>query len=410
MVADMHCHYPMHVLAGAPQPRRAARLERSPNLTLDAMTSYSQRPGWLEKLRAAALRLAAGRLNYEEDRWRVSLDGLLEGDVRAVFSVLYEPFAEFDLDEPPGAPPERGYFGDLIRQIDRVEEDLARVDPEGRRHEIVKSPDRLDGAVEAGKVAFMHCVEGGFHLGDEVEEIDARVAELAGRGVVYVTLAHLFWRGVATNAPALPFMKDRTYNAIFRQPRGYGLSKLGRAAVEAMHRHRVMVDVSHMSQRALDDTFELLEELDRRAGAEAEERPAIATHAGYRFGSQAYMLSPETIGKIAARGGVVGLILSRHQLGEAAGLRDPEDPAETPQVLRRHIDAIRACTPSRSNAHVAIGSDLDGFIKPTLAGIETAADLSSLEAPLRETYGEDADAILRGNAMRVARQALLRPA
>jgi microsomal dipeptidase-like Zn-dependent dipeptidase len=54
---------------------------------------------------------------------------------------------------------------------------------------------------------------------------------------------------------------------------------------------------------------------------------------------------------------------------------------------------------------VAIGSDLDGFIKPTMAGIETVADLATLEEPLRAAY-PDADAILSGNALRVARWAL----
>ena len=44
------------------------------------------------------------------------------------------------------------------------------------------------------------------------------MAELAGRGVGYVTIAHLFYRGIATNAPALPMLSDATYNRIFCQP------------------------------------------------------------------------------------------------------------------------------------------------------------------------------------------------
>lgn len=121
---------------------------------------------------------------------------------------------------------------------------------------------------------------------------------------------------------------------------------------------------------------------------------------------QEYMLSPETIERIARRDGVIGLILARRQLHENAGVEDPDDPAETPVVLRRHIDAVRACVPGETNAHVAIGSDLDGFIKPTMAGIETAGDLATLARPLRDAYGDDAEAILAGNALRVARKAL----
>jgi microsomal dipeptidase-like Zn-dependent dipeptidase len=132
----------------------------------------------------------------------------------------------------------------------------------------------------------------------------------------------------------------------------------------------------------------------------------LATHAGYRFGKQEYMLAPETIRRIARRDGVIGLILARHQLNDEAGVKDPESPAETHAVLRRHIDAIRLCVPGHVNAHVAIGSDLDGFIKPTVAGIETAGDLATLAQPLRDAYGADAEAILSGNAMRVARKGL----
>ena len=52
-------------------------------------------------------------------------------------------------------------------------------------------------------MAFLHCVEGGFHLGDSPEAVRSNVAELAGEGVAYVTLAHLFWRQIATNTPAI---------------------------------------------------------------------------------------------------------------------------------------------------------------------------------------------------------------
>jgi microsomal dipeptidase-like Zn-dependent dipeptidase len=397
----MHCHYPMHLAAQAPkEPWR-----ESSNLTGEVMTKQPRRPEWLEKLRAGALRVAANHLNFGDDRWRVSLNELEGGDVRAVFSVLYEPFAELDLDEPYGAMPEEGYFEDLIGRLDGVEEDLRAQDPSQARHKVVKSAAELDSTVEAGRIAFMHCVEGGFHLGGNPEAMGERVAELKTRGVVYITVAHLFWRQVATNAPAIPFLGDRLYRTLFHQP-AQGLTPLGEAIIRAMYDERMLIDVSHMSERALDDTFRLLDELDVETGSEPTEHPVVATHAGYRFGPQKYMLSPATIHRIAARGGVIGLILARHQLCEKADVDDPDDPAETGAVLRRHIDAIRLRVPGRINSHVAIGSDLDGFIKPTMAGIETASDLATLEAPLREAYGADAEMILNGNAMRVARWAL----
>lgn len=399
MIADMHCHYPMHLAAQAPK-----RALPETDLSAEQLGEISERPDWVERARAAGIKLAANFLN-SDDGWRVSLPELKRGDVRAVFSVLFEPFAEFDLDEPYGAAPEKGYFHDLSTRIDGVEAELAALAREDPGHEVVTTAADLDRVTTAGKVAFMHCVEGGFHLGGEVDEVKENVGILADRGVVYITLAHLFWRQIATNAPAIPFLGDGLYKRIFKQP-SRGLSDLGEAAIEAMYERGMLIDLSHMNQQALDETFALLDRLDRKSGAAPTDHPVVATHAGYRFGEQEYMLSPDTVKAIARRGGVIGLILARHQLNDEAGVEDPDDEAETPLVLKKHIDEIRACVPGNTNAHVAIGSDLDGFIKPTVAGIEKAGDLAKLDVWLRNEYRDDAEMILSGNAMEVARKAL----
>jgi microsomal dipeptidase-like Zn-dependent dipeptidase len=210
---------------------------------------------------------------------------------------------------------------------------------------------------------------------------------------------------VATNAPAIPMIPDDVYRLVFPEPEDKGLTGLGRAAVEAMYEHKVLIDLSHMSERSLTDTFDLLDRLDQASGAAPTDHPVIAGHTGYRFGDQEYMLSAETIRRIATRGGVIGLIMARHQLNDGDVNPDEDDPKQTPKVVIRHIDAIRDALGAATNEHVAIGSDLDGFIKPTMAGIETVADLATLEEPLRAAY-PDADAILSGNALRVARWAL----
>jgi len=401
VLVDMHCHYPMHLLEGAD----ADDLPAQPmNVTAHRMGRHHGVGGWLRSL---VIRIAANWFNYRDDHWRVSLAELERGGFGAVYSVLYDPFAEFDLKRPYGAPPQSTYFPRLIALLDQVENDLSKLDLDGRRHAVVKSKDELNAAVAAGKVAFMHCVEGGFHLGATPEEVTANVATLKERGVVYITLAHLFWRDVATDAPAIPFLKDRIYKKLFHQP-GVGLNELGKAAVRAMYREGILVDLSHMSERSIADTFELLDDLDQHYGLEPKQRPVIATHAGYRFRKhgQEYMLSCETVSRIAARDGVIGLIMARHQLHDGVRLTNPDDPAETLRVMRLHIDAIRRHVPHHTNHHVATGSDLDGFIKPTVAGIDTAGDMWRLEHPLREAYDTDADAILNGNALRMARAAL----
>ena len=392
MIADLHCHYPMHLLEHAP-----------PSETYDRMVRVRRRPRWLEKLRALVIRFAARGFNYRDHAsgWRVDLDRLEKGKVRLVLSVLYEPFAEIDLDELPNSDPEDGYFSDLIDHLDRVEKELSQIDPDRRRHLVARSEADLAAAADTGRIAFVHCVEGGFHLGRTNAAITKNVAELARRGVGYVTVAHLFYRGIATNAPALPMFSDRTYNRIFCQPHK-GLTELGREAVRAMYANRILIDVSHMSAEALDDTFDLLKELDSEHGAEPTTFPVVATHAGYRFGNQAYMLDRRNIERVVARDGVIGLIMARHQLQD--GIGDGEGIDHTVATVGRHIDRIREI--AGSHAHVGIGSDLDGFIKPTMSGIEFADDLGKLEAPLRAAYPQDADAILFGNAQRVVARVL----
>lgn len=393
-IADLHCHYPMHLLADGKRSKTGPALR--------AMTRINKRGGW-DRLKATILLLAARKANFRNvwDTWRVSLERLSAGDVDLVFSVLYMPDAEIDTSGWPEGSPSEKSFDELIEHLDQVEESLA-----GRAVVVTAKADLKGTAADAHLPRFAHCIEGGFHLGPAADQYDDRVRLLSERGVAYITLAHLFWRQVATNAPALPFLSDSQYRWLFSQPSNVGLNELGRTAVRAMFKHRVLIDISHMSEAAIDDTFELLDELDHTHGTDPKEYPVIATHAGFRFGNQSYMLSERTIERIAERDGVIGLIMAHHQLNDGLYKRRG-DFNRTLAVLHAHIDAIRGIT--GSHRHTGIGSDLDGFIKPTVGGIEYANDLAKLIKPLGETYSEDAEAILRKNALRVLRRTLAEP-
>jgi microsomal dipeptidase-like Zn-dependent dipeptidase len=399
-IADLHCHYPMHLLAAERKTR--------PGRTLKAMVKGKKRRRW-DKLKAFVLLIAAHKFNFRSfwDTWRVSLEQLEEAEVDLVFSVLYLPDAEMDPGEWPEGSPTDDSFEALVEHLDQVTATLeGDGTPAQLKAVVVKSKADLKPNPNDYLPRFAHCIEGGFHLGSDSGEFDERVKLLSESGVAYITLAHLFWRQVATNAPALPFLSDSRYHWLFPQPENVGLNELGRAAVRAMHRYRVLIDISHMSEAAIDDTFELLDELDDEYGTDSSEFPVIATHAGYRFGNQSYMLSEKTIERIAARDGVIGLIMAHHQLNDGLFSRRG-DLKRTLAAMHAHIDAIRGIT--GSHRHTGIGSDLDGFIKPTVGGIESAADLAKLAHPLRETYSEDAKAVLRGNARRVLRTTLVEP-
>ncbi len=385
MIADLHCHYPMHLLPGDRHP-------------------HGSSAGWIQRLRDEIQADAEGVLAHVLNNpglgagWRVDLDGLERGGARIVCSVLYWPPAEFDFATPYASAPLPAYFGDLKHQLGRVEQDLTDLDPTGTRHLLATKATDLD---DDDHVVFVHCVEGGFHLGASPDEVEANVAWLAEHGVVYITLAHLFFRQVAANAPAIPMLPDALYERVFHQDPGIGLTELGRAAVRAMHAHKVLIDISHMRQDAIDQTFELVEQLDRQADRDPRAFPLIATHVGMRAAgpdAQTYNLNQATAERIIARGGVIGLITAQHQLGHTG------DVAQSQAVLAKHIDAIAAI--DNGFEAVAVGTDLDGFIKPTIAGVQLASDLSVLEGWVRAKYPTHADAILIDNARRVLKHAL----
>jgi microsomal dipeptidase-like Zn-dependent dipeptidase len=389
MLADLHVHYPMRVIDGV-----------QPLSTLQQMRKLLRRRGQTDRLKA----LVVGVLGrFLSDRtpisgYRVTVPALRAGDVGVVLSALYRPFAEMDLAKRYQAPPDPRYFAKLLQDLDAVEAEVAGHDPATIR--VAHRMAELDACLADGATAVVHCVEGGFHLGDSPQQIADAVAVLARRGVAYITLAHLFFRQIATNAPAVPyFPNDKVYNVLFPQPEGVGLTELGRAAVRAMVAHGILIDLSHMTTEAIAETLDLLDhELDPDFRV-----PVIASHSGYRFGTQQYLLDEPTLKRIQRRDGVVGLIMAQYQLNNGLRKGYTQTFQESLEVICRHIDRIAEITGGYD--HLAIGSDYDGFIKPTLTGLEGPADLPRLEAALHARYPAGADAIASGNVLRVLRQA-----
>ena len=95
-------------------------------------------------------------------------------------------------------------------------------------------------------------------------------------------------------------------------------------------------------------------------------------------------------------------MFTEHQMLNGLRRSAPRSFDESFEVLCRHIDQIEELT--GSHRHAAIGSDLDGFVKPTLAGLATMADMKRLEAALIARYGAtDGELIASGNALRPLR-------
>ena len=384
MLIDLHAHYPMHLIpnAGGGAHRR--------------IHSWAK-----QRWQARVIDLLSRLFNYQGpgDQPGVTVPLMREGRVGAILSVLYAPFDEIDFTEPYGAAPRDAYFQDLLAALQMVEEHAAERPDELA---IAHSPEELESLLGGERIVLIHAVEGGFQLGAEPAEIARHIGDLADRGVVYVTLAHLFWRRVATNANALPFLPDAVYRFLFRQP-DVGLSALGRAAAEAMIEHGILIDITHMSARATDEIFDLLDQRDP-----AGRVPVIASHMACRFGGLEYALSDATISRVVRRGGLLGCILCEHFITSGLRGRKPRSASESVEAVCTHIDRVAELAGGFDN--LAIGSDLDGYIKPALPGLEHMGLMGALQDGLAAHYGaEIAEKITNGNARRVLRTAWRQP-
>jgi microsomal dipeptidase-like Zn-dependent dipeptidase len=371
MIVDLHAHFPMHLLDDDQRDTREWVLKPWPG----------------SRWRSELLKFLDKRFNFQGpgDEPGVTVELMRQGDVGAALSVLYAPFDEMDLDAPYGAPPRPQYVKSLQDQIKLVEDTIAA---DAQHAGIARSSAELEQLISSGRVAIVHCIEGGFALGTTEAEVAANVKDFADRGVAYITLAHLFYRGVAQNAPALPFMPDWLYKLVFPQKGKTGLTPLGQAAVRAMAENRVLVDVTHMNDVAIDHTFKVL-------GPDA---PVIASHIACRLGKAGYNLSDGAIREIGRRGGVIGVIACEHWASE--GLTKPKTFEESLEVIDKHVGRIYSVTGSYDN--IAIGSDIDGFIKPALKGIEHMGCMKALQEALVSRYDATrAEKFCSGNLLRV---------
>ncbi|MFO7179331.1 MAG: membrane dipeptidase [Pseudomonadota bacterium] len=196
--------------------------------------------------------------------------------------------------------------------------------------EIRKTPPYLPpGCVETpGRVRTFLAFEGAGAFAEDPKRLD----EWVGRGVRSLGLVH-------TKANALASSSGDA------KPMPFGLTRAGKALVERAHRLRVPIDVSHASDRAVEDVIEL----SRRSGV-----PTIATHSNARaLADHPRNLTDEQIRAIASTGGVIGV--NFHSRFLASGRR-----ATLADVVAHVLHLVKVA----GVQHVAIGSDFEGDINP----------------------------------------------
>ncbi|MEM8836169.1 MAG: membrane dipeptidase [Planctomycetota bacterium] len=151
-----------------------------------------------------------------------------------------------------------------------------------------------------------------------------------------------------------------------------GLTDLGKELVIAMDALRVVHDVSHLCDRAVDDLLE------------ATDRPVMASHSNCRallypsagVGEHQRHLRDDVIKEIAGRGGVIGLNLFGPFVRSEPGPPTVDDAVA-------HVERI--CDLTGSTDCVGLGSDMDGGFGSDMLprGIDTPTGLRALWDALR---------------------------
>lgn len=209
--------------------------------------------------------------------------------------------------------------------------------------------------------------EGAGPLAEAPESLDAWVA----RGVRIVGLVHTEHNALASSSG------DVRHAA-------YGLTEAGERLVRRAHDLGVAVDVSHASDRAVDDVLVLARET---------RGVVVATHSNARaLCDQPRNLTDAQLRGIAETGGVVGL-----------NFHSPFVVKGRPATL---ADVVRQALYLRNVAgadHVALGADFEGGIRPA-RGLEDASRFPALarallsaglsEAAVRRLFSENALRVL----------------
>jgi len=162
---------------------------------------------------------------------------------------------------------------------------------------------------------------------------------------------------------------------------GVGLTDVGRAMVEQMDDLGVVHDISHLSDRALEDLLE------------STRRPVMASHSNCRAlldGKSHRHLTDAAIQEVGRRGGIIGLNLVKYFIRTGLDRKDPEDRPTVDEAVE-HVERI--CTIMGHRRGVGLGSDLDGGISGTdlPAGINAPRDFELLTQAFARRGWDEAD-------------------
>jgi membrane dipeptidase len=329
---------------------------------------------------------------YETD-----IPRLKRGKVGAVFFGVYV--------QPQDFGPEQ-YLPRSLAWIDAVHEEVRR---NSKDMEIAYTADDIERCHRSGRIAALLSLEGGHIIHDSLPVL----RNFYRLGVRYMTLAH--------------FRNNNWADSGTDKPQHNGLSPFGREVVREMNRLGMMVDISHVSDKAFYDVLE------------TTQAPAIASHSSLRAVCDIPRnMNDDMLRALAKNGGVVFINFNAAYLDRKAydvfdplrSVRDAEIkkvmaenagnrnrfemkraiqqkyrqklPKVDASALLRHVDhAVKVMGAD----HVGMGSDFDGISGMVPEGVEDVSKYPEIVKGLINLGYSDADIrkIMGQNMLRVMR-------
>jgi membrane dipeptidase len=336
----------------------------------------------LLRLRIAGMEDAAARFIRGQNIGHLDLPRAREGGFAGGLFALYAPSPRgLDFRKLHGASYEMPLPGPVPMEEARtamveMAALLLRIERQSKgRFALCRTTADIEAAMARGALAAVMHIEGAEAIDPDLHFLEVLYAAgLRSIGPVW-SRDNIFGNGVPIRFPSSPNINE-------------GLTEAGEALVRACNRMKILVDVSHMTERGFWDV------------ARITEAPIVATHSNLHvLCASSRNLTNRQLDAIRDSDGLVGVNFATAFLREDGQM----DPNTDLDVVVRHVDGLIA---RLGESRVGFGSDYDGALVPQ--ALSSVANLQSLIGALR-AHGYD-DELLRklgtGNWLRVLRQTI----
>ncbi len=274
----------------------------------------------------------------------------------------------------------------VLEEIDAIRHDMVEEHPSDLM--LALRADDIVRARKQGKIAVLIGVEGGHAIEDSLRIL----RDCYALGARYMTLTHVNTNNWADSSGDIDNPKVKHHG---------GLTPFGRSVVREMNRLGMIVDVSHVSDKAFWDVLE------------TSSVPVIASHSSCRaIADIPRNLTDEMIRALAGKGGVININFGCEFLSQASADTSTYIHPELkkkgvkmkPATLADVVAQISHVVKIAGIDAVGIGSDFDG-VGCTPVGLKDVSQYPNLtrallehgysEAEIRKIYGQNLLRVMR---------------